>query len=568
MTTAPAATTVAEAFLALLKARGIDYLLANAGTDFAPVIEGLVRGAGADLAMPEPLAISHETVAIGMAHGYYLATGRPQAVMVHVNVGAANALMGVINAARDNVPILFTSGRTPITEAGRLGSRDLPIHWGQEMRDQGAMLREHVKWDYELRDGGHIAPVLDRALAIAMSEPRGPVYLSLPREVLAAPLGEAATTTAPALVASSAAHPEPAAIEAAADLVARAERPLIVTSRAGRSPRAWAALAGLAAQAAVPVVEFWPQQSSLASDHPLHGGFDVEPWLDEVDLVLVVDAMVPWIPSRKAPPPGCTVIGIGPDPAFSDLPVRLFPMALGLAGDVGATLELLHAALEERLAGQVARLAERRGWVQDRGEQRRAATRRRIDEGRRSPMSHAWISHCIDRAKGEDAVVVNELGADPAALTLARRDGYFGHSLAGGLGWGLPAALGIQLADRERPVIATVGDGSYLFANPVACHQTAEALGLPVLTVVFNNGVWDAVQKSTRSVYPDGHAARANRMPLASLEPSPAYELVAQASRAHAERVEDPEALPAALERALAAVRTERRPALLNVLCR
>ena len=183
-------------------------------------------------------------------------------------------------------------------------------------------------------------------------------------------------------------------------------------------------------------------------------------------------------------------------------------------------------------------------------------------------MSHAWVTHCIDQVKGEAAVVVNELGADPSALTLTRPDGYFGHSLAGGLGWGLPAALGIQLADRERLVIATVGDGSYLFANPVACHQTAEALGLPVLTVVFNNGVWDAVQKSTRSVYPDGHAARANRMPLASLEPSPDYELVARASRAHAERVEDPEALSAALERALHAVRIERRPALLNVLCR
>ena len=102
--------TVAEAYLCLLKARGIDWLFANAGTDFAPIIEALSRGAGAGLAMPEPLAVPHETVAVGMAHGYYLASGRPQAVMVHVNVGMANALMGLLNAARDNVPILFTSG--------------------------------------------------------------------------------------------------------------------------------------------------------------------------------------------------------------------------------------------------------------------------------------------------------------------------------------------------------------------------------------------------------------------------------------------------------------------------
>ncbi len=116
-----AVETVAEAYLALLKARGIDWLFANAGTDFAPIIEAFSRAAGAGLALPEPLAVPHETVAVGMAHGYYLATGRPQAVMVHVNVGMANALMGLLNAARDNVPILFTSGRTPITEEGRTG---------------------------------------------------------------------------------------------------------------------------------------------------------------------------------------------------------------------------------------------------------------------------------------------------------------------------------------------------------------------------------------------------------------------------------------------------------------
>ena len=89
--------------------------------------------------------------------------------MVHVNVGTANALMGLLNAARDNVPIFFTSGRTPITEAGRVGARDLPIHWGQEMRDQAGMLREYVKWDYELRYGEQVEPIVDRALAIAMS---------------------------------------------------------------------------------------------------------------------------------------------------------------------------------------------------------------------------------------------------------------------------------------------------------------------------------------------------------------------------------------------------------------
>ncbi len=155
----------------------------------------------------------------------------------------------------------------------------------------------------------------------------------------------------------------------------------------------------------------------------------------------------------------------------------------------------------------------------------------------------------------------------PAHLTFTRPDGYFSHSLAGGLGWGLPAALGAQLACPERLVIAAIGDGSYMFANPVACHQLAEAQKLPVLTLVFNNGVWNAVRKSTASVYPDGHAVRSNRMPLSSLEPSPRYEMIAQASGGYGERVETRRRPPGRARARAARIRIERRQALLNVIC-
>ncbi len=168
--------TAAEALLAVLKERRIDYLLANPGTDFAPLIEGLARAPSTGLPVPTPVAVAHEAAAIAMAHGHWLVTGRPLAVMVHVNVGLANTLMGVINAARDGVPLLLLSGRTPVGEGrGRTGARDLPIHWGQEMRDQAGMLRELVKWDYELRFPEQVPELIDRALAIATSPPMGPV---------------------------------------------------------------------------------------------------------------------------------------------------------------------------------------------------------------------------------------------------------------------------------------------------------------------------------------------------------------------------------------------------------
>jgi acetolactate synthase-1/2/3 large subunit len=179
--------------------------------------------------------VPHEVVAVGMAHGYWLVTGRPQAVMVHVNVGLANGLMGIINAARDNVPILILSGRTPIGEGGRTGARDLPIHWGQEMRDQGAMLRELVKWDYELRHPEQVSEVIDRALAIALTPPMGPVYLALPREVLCAPIDGARVPEAPRQRPAAAVVPEAAAIAEAAPLISKASRPVVITNGQARS---------------------------------------------------------------------------------------------------------------------------------------------------------------------------------------------------------------------------------------------------------------------------------------------------------------------------------------------
>ncbi len=176
--------STAEAYLELLAARGVEFLFANAGTDFAPIIEAYARRGAHGQARPRPLTVPHEVVAVAMAHGYAMVTGRPQAVMVHVIVGTANALGGIMNAARSNVPMLFTAGRNPITEAGALGSRDRQIHWAQESFDQACIVREFVKWDYELRNFAQLETVVDRALAITQTEPQGPVYLTLPREIL------------------------------------------------------------------------------------------------------------------------------------------------------------------------------------------------------------------------------------------------------------------------------------------------------------------------------------------------------------------------------------------------
>ena len=174
----------AEEYLDALAAQGIEHLFVNPGTDFAPIVEAFARAARTNRPVPKPMVIPHENCAVGMAHGYTMVTGRAQAVMLHTNVGTANSINMLIDASRDRIPMLLTSGRTPFTESGAEGSRSAYIHWAQEMYDQAGMLREMVKWDYEMKRGDQAGIVVDRAMEMANASPQGPVYLSLPREVL------------------------------------------------------------------------------------------------------------------------------------------------------------------------------------------------------------------------------------------------------------------------------------------------------------------------------------------------------------------------------------------------
>src|SRR6478672_3608560 len=211
-----------EVFLRSLAEHGVDFFFCNPGTDFPPIVEAFSRGKKTNAKLPRPVLVPHENLAVAMAHGATIMTGRPQAVMVHVNVGTGNTLNNLINLSRDRVPLILAAGRTPVTEKGSFGSRSRQIHWGQEMFDQAGMVREIVKWDYELRMPGQVADVVARAHEVAMTTPRGPVYLVLPREPLSASLSEE-----PVIVPRSVpgpAHPDPAAIGQLASWIAKAER--------------------------------------------------------------------------------------------------------------------------------------------------------------------------------------------------------------------------------------------------------------------------------------------------------------------------------------------------------
>jgi acetolactate synthase I/II/III large subunit len=565
-----ATETVAEAYLSLLKDRGVDRLFVNAGTDFASIVEAYGRLDQSGLDLPQVVVCTHENLAVSMAHGTYLGDGKVGAVMLHTSVGTANGICGVFNAARDRIPIILTAGRTPLFEHTTFGSRNAGIHWAQEMFDQAGMLRELVKWDYELRDGVQVEEVVDRAVDIALTEPRGPIYLSLPREVLARPAdGIQVSDHAPAIPTDP--YPTPEAVEALADHLVGATFPVIVAAATGADPSTVPLLDELCRRFSIAVAESGARYVNVSDDHPLHIGFNLGRALVEADVLCFLDVDVPWQPGGTTPRDDAVVVQAGPDPHFGRYPIRTHRADLAISTTSKNLLEALSTALAARAAqidpdryGRIAGMAaERRAQLEAvRDHEARTAER---GEAR---ITKAFMNWALDQVRPRDSVIVNEYWARRDLQAGLQPGSYFGTPPAGGLGWGLPAALGVQMARPDAVVIAAVGDGAYLFANPAACHQAMAMHDLPVLTIVATNRKWGAVESSAQAMYPEGYASSADELsPLARLEPVPAFEKYAEASGGYGERVTDPAELVPALERALRVVRDERRPALLNVDC-
>lgn len=561
----------AQGYLELLRDRGIKYFFGNAGTDFAPLIDGFAKFAAQRKQYPRPITAPHEFVAVSMAHGYYLLSGEPQVVMVHVIVGTANGSAAIMNAARTHVPIIFTAGRTPLTEAGLVGSRNVYIHWAQESFDQASLIREFVKWDYELKHFSQLESVVDRALAIAMAEPRGPVYLSLPREVLAEAHSEITLTKGGRQqIGGNTFHPDPTQIKEVARLFANAQHPLIITAGVGKDPEAVEALIAFSDSFAIPVVVGMNNlYMNFPTPHPLHLGFDPAPHLKEADVVLVIDSGVPWYPTVVTPKETARVIQLRPDPFYCRYPLRGYPTDIALAGDPKAALSLLTQEMERYQGDSKQKISRRFEVLRKEHDRQRQAWRQEAEAVKDDkPIDPTWLSACINQVKDAETILINEFDLIPTQVDLDIPGSFFGSSPASGLGWSLGAALGAKLAAPDKTIIATVGDGSYIFNVPTACHFVSRAYSLPILVVIFNNQCWNAVKQATQGMYPQGWAVKTNNFPLSELSPSPAYEMICEANGGYGERVEDPKELLPALQRALRVVREEQRQALLNVICK
>ena len=541
--------TTAEHLLVLLHQHGVEHLFLNPGTDSAPLQEAAAVLTEDGVAIPRIITCTFESVALAAAHGYWQATGRLQAVFVHVDVGTQNLGAMVHNAFRDHAGVIVIAGKTPYgQEPDSPGGRSHTIHWQQDVPDQAGIVRSYAKWALEITRPQILARSIGRAVQIARGGRPGPTYLMVSRDVLMDPPAGPTRTSKYAVPQATAAGQE--TVDHIARLLADAERPLLITAKTGRYEGGFEAVGRLAELTGTRVVDT-PESGCLniATAHPMavHGSATARRLVAEADLIIVADCDVPWIPRFTSPREDATIVQIDAEPLRTDMPLWDFPADLSVA------------ALGVTVLGQVAdRLPEldpAAKWASL--EEDVAAAAADSADSSEGPISAHEVAEALNAVLREDDVVVEEAVTNAGALHDVLRRSLPG-TLAGtgspGLGWGLGGAVGVKLGRPDRRVVAVVGDGSFMFGVPTAAFALAAEADAPIAVVVLNNDGYRASRLPVFELFPDGVSAGQGDAVGTRFHRPPDFAAVARACHAHGETVEVRDELVPALRRALKAL--------------
>lgn len=549
--------------------QGIEYVFGNLGTDHAPLIEELARWRLEGRRAPQVLLCPHENTAVHMAGGYAAATGRGQAVAVHVDAGTANAAMGLHNLFRARLPVLLMAGRAPFSSHGELpGGRDTYVHFVQEPFDQGSLVRPYVKWEYTLPAGEIAREVVARASAVMHSDPMSPVYLMLPREVLAAECDAALVHAFPPARHGAVKRRgvDREAVRTIAERLIAAEEPLLVTAYAGRRAAAPMLIDRLARLAGIRVCEFNTVHLNIPRDSPCFGGYQPARFAGTADLGLLVDVDVPWVPKTTRVNADAFWVQIDVDAIKGDLPMWGFATDLRVEGDsvewLVALIEAVQALATPAFVAKAARRVER--LAAEHADRALAAAELARDPGVPGALNVHCVCAALGRALSPEDVVLNEaIRNAPAVFEQIPRTlpGTLLGLPGGGLGYSGGMALGCKLAHRDRRVVQVVGDGGFYFSNPSSLYAVSRQYGLPILTVILDNSGWAAVKEATLRMYPDGDARRSDAFE-SNLAPDVDFARVAEATGAHGERLDHPDEIEPAIARCLAALDSGRTAVL------
>ncbi|KAF2033418.1 thiamine pyrophosphate enzyme [Setomelanomma holmii] len=485
--------TTAYAIFEGLWEAGVRNCFVNVGSDHPSVLEAFVKGKRErPNAFPRMITCPSEVTAISIADGYARVTGQPQAVLVHVDVGTQALGQGVHNASIGRVPVFILAGLCPYTESGELlGSRTEYSNWLQDAHDQTAIVRQYCRYVGEIRTGLNAKQMIGRALQFAKSAPKGPVYLTATREVLAQEFEPNSLDQEQWVPIGPSALPADAVQDIATALV-HAERPLLITGYSGRDRRTPQILVKLADM--IPGIRVHDTGGSdlcFPVTHPASEGFrlSMDECTKDADVVLLIDCDIPWIPLKNPPPADAKIYHVDVDPLNEQLRVSFFPAHGRWRADSFTALTQLVKYIDQDKA------------LQDELEEPNQIMHDQLQPSRPS----SWIN----------------CGAT-------------------GIGWSNGAALGVKLALQDQGkdskgdcsiVCQVVGDGSFMCAAPSSALWVASKHNIPILTVVLNNGGWKAPRNSVEWVYPDGLNKTATEDELnISFRPTPDFAALAEAA--------------------------------------
>lgn len=553
-----------DALVTAFNAVGADYLFCSSGSEWAPVWESLARRHRDGLPCPEYLDLTHETVAVGMATGYGLVKRRPQGVLLHAAPGLLQGSMAVHGALLAGVPMVVSSsesttyGDGPGQDPGGQWYRNLSIVGGPHQ-----IAQPFTKWSNEAASVHTLPTMVARAAELAWRAPAGPAYLNIPLEIL---LEDWDGREAKPIVAPGSTHSSPEEVDPVAQMIREARNPVIVTETAGREAGGFEALVAFAEAWNIPVVE--PDSAvcgNFPRTHPLHAGSDIGPWMDEADLILLVNCRAPFYPPSRRPSKAQIVV-IDEVPQRPHVVYQVLFADRYLEGNVANTLRQLAKRAKDLDEGAVAL----RRAAQD---ERHAAEQAAIAGAEAKAAESAGIDPVLVAATlrklldGQDGIVVDETITHSRIVKrhvqTSEPDSYF--YVQGGLGQGIAVALGVKLAARERPVVLTIGDGAFAYNPVIQSYDASKAYELPLLIVVFNNRVYKSMNLNHRRFYPEGAAAETGEWLGTDLHRLPRLAAFAEPFGMHTETVDTVDVLGPALERALKAV-AEGTTAVVDVL--
>lgn len=553
-----------EAIVASMTEAQIEYLFFTSGSELCFYQEAIAKARAQGRRAPRLITVPHEHVSLNAALGYAAVSGKAAVTAVHVDVGTLHHGAAIHTAWRSGLPVVMTAGAPPTAYPGSMrGARDSAHLWIQQSADQEGIVRVYTKWQHRLASQDNPGLIMSRALQVAQSEPCGPVYLTLPREIVFLPSETASFPTVDQLSLGSYGSLDPEAANEIAQRLLRASNPMIVAGT-GRAPSTVPALVGLCELLGIPAVHAaWKAYQCFPMDHPL---YQERLSLAEADAVLVLEADVPWVPGPDAPSTDAFVAVIDHDPIKSKIPVYEFTADMRVTADPLSAIRAIMDAAQRMISPDYhVRIRERtKRWTAVSADRSLSLEREAQAVADQHPIDPRWLAYQIAKLGTDNSIVMDDtvLNRLSPYLRLSRPGSYF-HNPGSAGGWAPGAALGAKLAAPERDVIAATGDGYYMFGNGSAALWTAARHGAPFLTVVFQNRSYSTGTISVAAAYRDGYSAKSG-FEGGYVDPPIDFARQAEAAGAYGENVDSASDIEPALHRGLEQTRSG-KPAVISV---